>query len=183
MIQVAPFERSPIAQAAEPAERLGVLFRTHYARLFGLTYRLLGDRAEAEDVAQEAFVKLMGSPLLARPDDEVFAWLSRVALNGGTNRLRDRQRAQQRLERVGRLEVAASPEDPLRTAVRNEEQTTVRQALEGLPERQRQVLLLRHAGYSYAEIAATLDLALGSVGVLLARAEGAFRRRYQELQP
>lgn len=183
MIQVAPPERFPLATAAEPAERFAAVFRTHYPRLFGLTYRLLGDRAEAEDVAQEAFVKLVGTPLLARPDDEVFAWLSRVALNTGTNRLRDRQRAQQRMERAGRLEVVSSPEDPLRTAVRHEEQTAVRQALETLPERQRQVLLLRHAGYSYAEIATTLHLALGSVGVLLARAEGAFRRSYQELQP
>ena len=50
--------------------------------------------------------------------------------------------------------------------------------LAALPERQRACLLLRHAGYSYAEIAATLDLAIGSVGVLLARGERAFRDAY-----
>ena len=53
-----------------------------------------------------------------------------------------------------------------------------RRALNSLPERQRACLLLRHAGYSYAEIAATLDLAVGSVGVLLARGERAFREAY-----
>jgi RNA polymerase sigma-70 factor (ECF subfamily) len=42
-------------------------------------------------------------------------------------------------------------------------------------------LLLRHAGYSYAEIAATLEVAVGSVGVLLARAEHAFRASYERL--
>jgi DNA-directed RNA polymerase specialized sigma24 family protein len=49
-----------------------------------------------------------------------------------------------------------------------------------LPERQRNCLLLRHSGYSYAEIAATVGIAAGSVGVLLARGERAFREIYEE---
>jgi RNA polymerase sigma-70 factor (ECF subfamily) len=62
--------------------------------------------------------------------------------------------------------------------LRAEEQRAVRRALAALPERQRACLLLRHAGFSYAEVAATLDLAVGSVGVLLARGERAFRDAY-----
>ena len=64
--------------------------------------------------------------------------------------------------------------------MRQEERRTVRLALAELPERQREVLLLRHSGYAYAEIAETLGVALGSVGVLLARSERAFRSLYQE---
>jgi RNA polymerase sigma-70 factor (ECF subfamily) len=67
--------------------------------------------------------------------------------------------------------------------LRAEQQRAVRQALASLPERQRAALLLRHAGYSYAEIAATLDLAVGSVGVLLARGERAFRDAYLDDDP
>jgi RNA polymerase sigma factor (sigma-70 family) len=67
--------------------------------------------------------------------------------------------------------------------LRQEEQAEVRRALAGLPERQRACLLLRHSGYAYAEIAETLGIALGSVGVLLARAEAAFRLTYRRQIP
>jgi RNA polymerase sigma factor (sigma-70 family) len=86
------------------------------------------------------------------------------------------------LERAGRLELvdAASDATPPQALLRAEEQTEVREALERLPDRQRDCLLLRHSGYSYAEIAAAIGIAVGSVGVLLARAERAFRATYRE---
>lgn len=168
---------------AEPTDRFDALFQRFYADLFGLAYRLVGDRMDAEDTVQEAFLKLAEAPLLERPEAEVAAWLRRVCLNLGANRLRGRRRAQERLERVGRLETAEAADDPTapaRAALRQEARAEVRQALARLPERQRHCLLLRYAGYSYAEVAATLEVAPGSVGVLLARAERAFREAYQE---
>ena len=86
---------------------------------------------------------------------------------------------------MGRLEGAdLEPTDadlvsPSGVVIRLEEQAAIRQALVEVPERQRECLLLRHSGYSYAEIAATLGIAVGSVGVLLARAERAFRAQYR----
>jgi RNA polymerase sigma factor (sigma-70 family) len=162
--------------------RFEELFRTLYPRLFGLTYRLLGDPGETEDVLQEAFARLAGSPVMHRPDDEVAAWLRRVCLNLGANRLRDRRRAQERLERVGRLESGdPSADSPAASVLQKEQLQLVREVLARLPERQRDCLVLRHSGYAYAEISATLGIATGSVGVLLARAERAFRQTYQEL--
>jgi RNA polymerase sigma-70 factor (ECF subfamily) len=102
----------------------------------------------------------------------VGAWLRRVGLNLAFNRVRDARRHRQRLERAAHLEPVAY-EEPDR-AEQGEEQASVRRALAELPDRQRECLLLRHSGYSYAEIAATLDIAVGSVGVLLSRAERAF---------
>ena len=163
-------------------ERFTGVFRERYRELYGLGYRLLGDHGEAEDVVQETFLKLDGHPVLDRPDEEVAAWLRRVCLNTAYNRLRGRRRTTARLERAGRAERADDEADagatPLLDVLRAEQQRAVRQALASLPERQRACLLLRHAGYSYAEIAATLDLAVGSVGVLLARGERAFREAY-----
>ena len=173
----------PARAATEPSERFDELFERYYPRLYGLAFRLLGDPQEAEDALQEVFLKLADAPVLARPDDEVAAWLRRVCLNLGFNWLRDRRRARERLERAGRLELAAQANDgvgPAGALLRREQQAAVRRALAGLPERQRDCLLLRHSGYSYAEIAATLGLAVGSVGVLLARAERTFRQAYQE---
>jgi RNA polymerase sigma-70 factor (ECF subfamily) len=163
-------------------ERFAAVFRERYRELYGLGYRLLGDHGEAEDVVQETFLKLDGHPVLERPDPEVAAWLRRVCLNTAYNRLRGQRRASARLDRAARAERAddeagAGP-TPLLEVLRAEQQQAVRRALASLPERQRACLLLRHAGYSYAEIAATLDLAVGSVGVLLARGERGFREAY-----
>src|SRR5438477_10082113 len=168
--------------------RFDALFARFYPELFGLVYRVVGDRMETEDTLQEAFFKLADEPdLQARPDGEVAAWLRRVGMNLAFNRLRSAKRARARLERVGRLErtdaepienMLASPDGAV---VRREERAAVRRALAEVPERQRECLLLRHSGYSYAEIAASLGIAVGSVGVLLARAEHAFRAHYRRL--
>lgn len=163
-------------------DRFDDLFRRLYPGLVGLAYRVLGDRLDAEEIVQETFVRLADAPVLERPDHEVGAWTRRVALNLGFNRLRDRRAARHRIEKAARLDPdrdAAAP-DPAGAVLRLEEQAAVRRALADLPERQRDCLLLRHSGYSYAEIAATLGLAIGSVGVILARAERAFRDTYQE---
>jgi RNA polymerase sigma-70 factor (ECF subfamily) len=185
-----------------PADRFDDLFRLLYPRLVPVAERLLGDRAEAEDLVQEAFLRLARAgqdrppapdqhapgdrgPLLERPNEVVGAWLRRVVLNLGVNRLRDRRRADARLLRATRLDSALDPErdpaeddSPPHALLRAEARDEVRAALAALPERQRACLLLRHAGHSYAEIAATLGIAVGSVGVYLARGERAFRSAY-----
>ena len=175
----------PVSRVIEPTERFDALFRRFYPELFGLAYHLLGDPAETEDALQEAFLRLADAPVLERPDAEVAAWLRRVCLNLSANHLRDERRARARLERAGRLELADGGGDrggPVGVVLQQEEQAEVRAALARLPERQRSCLLLRHSGYSYAEIAATLGVAVGSVGVLLARAERVFRETYQGAQ-
>jgi len=166
-----------------PVDRFDELFRAFYVELYGLARSVVGDRLETEDVVQETFLKLVGAPVQDRPDEEVRAWLRRVCLNLSFNRLRDGKRARARLERAGRLELAAADgtrDEPSGAVLRREAREEVRRALARLPERQRNCLLLRHSGYSYAEIAATLDIATGSVGVLLARGERAFREIYEE---
>lgn len=170
----------------DPTQRFDELFRRLYPRLYDLSHRLLVDRWEAEDVVQEAFLRLVGAAVIDRPDQEVEAWLRRVCLNLGYNRLRGQRRGRERLERASAElapdGAAGERADPLGSLLRLEQQAQVHRALWTLPERQRTCLLLRHAGYSYAEIAGTCELAVGSVGVLLARAERTFRDSYQRQQ-
>ena len=164
-----------------PTERFDEVFGRLYPEVFGLTYRVLGERMATEDVLQESFLKLARDKRLqSRPDGEVAAWLRRVALNLAFNRVRSERRDRARLERLAREEGDGSGEQ---SVLRQEEQAEVRRALASLPERQRACLLLRHSGYAYAEIAETLGVALGSVGVLLARAEAAFRLTYRRQTP
>jgi RNA polymerase sigma factor (sigma-70 family) len=169
----------------QPVTRFDALFAHFYPELFGLLYRVLGDRMETEDALQETFLRLADDlAIQSRPDTEVGAWLRRVGMNLAFNRLRSARRGQARLERVGRLEPHEQDEGdgPSRLVVRAEERAAVRRALAEVPERQRECLLLRHSGYSYAEIADTVGVAIGSVGVLLARAEQAFRANYRRLE-
>jgi RNA polymerase sigma-70 factor (ECF subfamily) len=160
------------------AASFDALFYRHYDRVYGLLFRLVGERAEAEDLAQETFLKLHGRASFgrrSREDENVGAWLYRVAMNAGYNALRSRRRRQQR-------DVYLMPDEE--TGVEGQvqqraERAAVRSALARLPRRQAQLLLLRQMGFSYAECAAICEVAPGSVGTLLARAAEAFRREYR----
>ena len=159
-------------------DRFEQVFRRAYPRLVGVAWQVVRDRGVAEDVAQESLARLSDAAILGRPDGEVDAWLTRVCLNRSFNTLRDRRRAEDRELRAARREPVPSDTDPGSAVVAGEDRDAVRDALAALPLRQRTVLVLRHSGYSYAEIAAAVGVAAGSVGTLLARAERAFRRAY-----
>ena len=149
------------------------LFVRHYATVYRVLYGLTGIREAAEDAAQETFLILYRRP--PAPNQPLRPWLCRVALNIARNALRSERRDAARVERAAQ---ASPADDPAEAAVRAEERDQVRAALATLPQRQTRLLLLRHAGLSYAEVAAALDLAPGSVGTLLARAEHAFAEAY-----
>lgn len=159
------------------------LFRRHYNRVYGILYRLLGNQSDAEDVAQQVFLKLYHSPRrIRRQADEVnvAGWLYRVAVNTGYNTLRSQQRRQSWTEKLGRwwlLEPAVP--DPAVIVENNERQARVRRILAQMKPREAKLLLLRHSGLSYQELAVVLNLAPGSIGSLLTRAERAFAKQYR----
>lgn len=151
------------------------VYRRVHPSLFRYLHRLTGDADAAEDVAQEAFVRL-----LSRPDLDAEAarlWIFTVA----TNLVRDRGRAVARRQRL----LAAVPVTPSReplpdeAAERAERIHGVRAALEQLSERDRQMLMMREEGFKYAEIARAVEVAPGSVGTLIARALKRFAEVYQ----
>ena len=156
-----------------------ILFYRHYDRVYGLLFRLLGNRSEAEDVTQEVFLKLYKQPFRNRREHNVGGWLYRVATTLGYNYLRSTKR------RWGRNtlllpDVTDAAVQPADKAIQGETKAAVRAALATLPQRQTQLLLLRQMGLSYAELAATCDIAPGSVGTMLSRAAQAFREAYEE---
>jgi RNA polymerase sigma-70 factor (ECF subfamily) len=155
-----------------------MLFNRHYDMVYGVLYRLTGTRQEAEDRAQEVFLKLYRYPL--RHDQNVAGWLYRVAVNTGYNALRSDQRRRAR-ERV----VAQDAEPPPRTeeeVTRREATRQVRAALAAIPPRAAKLLILRESGFSYRELADIVGVAPGSVGTLLARAQKAFRKAYRGVE-
>jgi RNA polymerase sigma-70 factor, ECF subfamily len=157
------------------------LFLRHYTAVYRVLYGVVGNAQEAEDLAQETFTALYRQPPRVDGSGSPGAWLYRVAVNRAYNALRGNRRLQRRLEQVG---VEVEPErqsDPQDEYLRREERERVRAALARLPERSAKLLLLRHAGLAYAEIAAALQVAPGSVGTLLVRAERAFIQIYEQM--
>jgi RNA polymerase sigma factor (sigma-70 family) len=151
------------------------IFRDAYPRVVGVAARVLGSRDEAEDVAQEVFLQFARSSV---PAGAATGWLSVAAAHTALNQLRSGRRRSSREEAVGNGDAPAP--DVADTIVTLDERRRVRAALGRLPRRQAVVLVLRHSGLSYAEVAAALDLSAGSVGTTVRRAESALRK---ELNP
>jgi RNA polymerase sigma-70 factor (ECF subfamily) len=160
------------------------LFHRYYDPVYRVVYRMLGDDDAASDVTQETFLALYTHPPQLQTDgEEIRAWLYRVALNRGYNALRSKRRAEARLpalyESVAGSEEAADPEWEV---LRAENRVQVRAVLATLPERQAKLLLLRQEDVKYSEIAEILEIAPGSVGTLLVRAERAFQLAWKQLE-
>jgi RNA polymerase sigma factor (sigma-70 family) len=159
-------------------ERFVELFDSHFPRIFRYLNRLSGDRELAKDVAQETFVKLYRRGFLP---DSPEAWLISVAMNLFRNAASTRARRLRILtpERGERV-LGDPPPSPDQGAEAEDSRRRVRAVLDRMPERERQILLLRAEGYTYRDVAAALQLNESSIGVLLARARRSFRELYEE---
>jgi len=148
------------------------LFETEYARVVRVAQRVLGERAPAEDVAQEVFLSFYRShPATA---SYAAAWLHAAAAHAALNVIRSGKRRAVREVAVVDAEQAGS--DPEAAALAAERRTEVRAALARMPARGATLLALRYSGLSYAECAAALDVSASSIGTLLRRAEEAFKK-------
>ncbi len=141
-------------------------------RVFGQSFRMLQDQAEAEDIAQEAMIRLWKIAPDWEPDRaKVSTWLYRVVANLCTDKLRGRKRHTP-------LDQAPDPQDPALSAV-DQLQAGARtralsEALAQLPERQAQAVSLRHLeGCSNPEIAEIMDLSVEAVESLVSRGKRA----------
>lgn len=151
------------------------LFERHYPSLVWYLNGRLGDRDLAEDLAQEAFVRLLDKPPRA-PD----SWLYVVAGNLARDAQRSEGRRSRHLSVMDSRERFAETADPAPGAdaamCTAEEAALVRDTLALLPERDAALLLMRADDVSYREIAASIGVAPTSIGPLLARAQQRFIR-------
>lgn len=142
-------------------------------RVFGVAMRVMNSRAEAEDVTQEAMLRLWRMAPDWRPGEaQVSTWLYRVAMNLCIDR--------KRRARGGHVDLDAVPEppDPARSAAEQLQegarQDALQAALMQLPERQRQAVVLRHLEeLSNPEIAGIMDISVEAVESLTARGKRA----------
>ena len=142
------------------------LYRTAYPRVYRTLVAILADPAEAEDCAQDAFVKAFKAWRRWRPDAPAEAWIHRIAVNSAISyRRRARLRsAGEVIRRLGRPSAAGDPAD---IAV----QPDLLRALRTLPPRLAAAIVLRHYhGYNNREIAASLGVSERTVGTRLRQA-------------
>lgn len=142
------------------------IYRSTYDDLVRYLYRKVWDPERARDLAQETFVRALDHD----PDDPR-RWIFTIATNLARDEARTAIRRRRHLTLVkGEAEARPGPSDPAMELDRKERVRAARRALDALGERDREVLLLKQAGFSYAEIAAQTGLAVGAIGTTLARA-------------
>ncbi|HKB02207.1 MAG TPA: sigma-70 family RNA polymerase sigma factor [Gemmataceae bacterium] len=159
------------------------LVALYWARVFGKFVRQVADRQEAEDLAQEVFLRLYRSRKRYRPTAKLATWIFFIARNVGRNALRRRRR--KRLTPVGlpfdaddgpgfldRSDEAAVPSRPVERA---ELARVVRRAVATLNRRQRRAVELQFDDHSYSEIASALAMSPKAAKSLLYRARNELR--------
>lgn len=160
----------------------GELVEAYQNRLIGIFTHVLHDSSAAEDLAQEAFLRVYRARHRYQPTAKFATWLFRIANNLASNRLRSLSRrkevsmkgtdsGQQSLRSPEQLAIEKSGLMPSRQLDRQEMREVVRQSLDTLNDRQRMALLLNKFEHmSYADIAASMDLSVQAVKSLLTRA-------------
>jgi RNA polymerase sigma-70 factor (ECF subfamily) len=157
------------------------LFRTYHAPLVRYLTRRLGDRDWAEEVAQETFLRALRQSTQGTLTNER-AWVFAVATNLVRDEARRDARRRQHLTLLAAESREAQAPPPDLALERAQEQAAARRALDVLPERDRNALLMREEGLDYHEIAEALGLSVGSVGTTLARARRRLVEAFEALQ-
>lgn len=157
----------------------GELYTAMYADLVRFLHAKVWDEERAKDLAQEVFVRA----LQHRPDNPR-AWLFSVAANLARDEARGAVRRKRHLALL-KSEAEAQADtsvDPADSVEADERAAAVRQALERLSQRDREILLLWNAGLSYGEIAQQTGLSPGAIGTTLSRARTRLVREYEEME-
>jgi RNA polymerase sigma-70 factor, ECF subfamily len=167
-----------------------VLVLKYQHKVVKLVMRYVRNPAEAEDIAQDAFIKAYRALPQFRGDSAFYTWLYRIAINTAKNAVvaRDRNPVnfdlnmsdnEESYEMQGRLKDSETPEALVLT---DEIRTTVNTAIDNLPDDLRTAIVLRELeGLSYEEIAATMDCPVGTVRSRIFRAREAIDTRLREV--
>ncbi len=147
------------------AEAFAVLYDRHSRPAYSLAYRMMGEKQAAEDLVQDAFLKLWRSATSYRADrGSVRTWLLSILHNRGIDQLRSlasRRRTQDKIEVSA---PKSQPSEAFAETWRNSQREQVREALSTLPQEQLKILELAYfSGYTHVEIAEILDVPLGTV--------------------
>ena len=176
----------------EPAFR--ELVRRYERPVFSLLYRMVRDRALAEDLAQETFIKVLNGIKSYNPQFKFSSWIFKIANNAAIDHLRRRDLDTLSLDgsphattpeemSATALQLGDRGESPLQEVEARELGSAIERAIAKLRPEYRACILLRHVeGHSYEEIARILDLPLGTVKTYIHRARNELRQALAHLR-
>ena len=153
-----------------------VLFLKYNGRILNFALRIVGNRADAEDVTSEVFLAVLHQKYIWQPSAKFATWLFTIARNACLTRIRQKRNSLSLWFLSSKNEedffdIPDTRENSRETLVKREEAQTVRRAVAKLPVEQREAIVLReYHGFSYAEIAQVLGCSLEKVKILIFRA-------------
>jgi RNA polymerase sigma factor (sigma-70 family) len=151
-------------------------FKQNFPVVVRVAYGVTRDEHLAEDIAQEVLISAEKRFELPRDAEHAVGWVRVAAVHLGLNAVRAGRRREQRqnttLPSIGSL-------DPAEEAVERDQESMVRELLGRLPRHAATVLVLRHSGLTYAEVADSMGVKVGQVGTMLRRAETRFRKEFE----
>lgn len=152
-------------------------FREHYPAVVKIACGVVGDPVAAQDVAQDVFIAALARFPDPGASSHASAWVRVAAAHAALNVIRGERRRGRRQQLSG---IDVAPAGPEEVALDSERRAEVREALRRLPRRTATVLVLRHSGLSYAEVAEAMNVDAGHVGTMLRRAESALRKELND---
>jgi RNA polymerase sigma-70 factor (ECF subfamily) len=168
----------PTEPPNSPQTELEALFQSHHDRVFRTAYRITGSPADAEDVLQTVFLRLVKGKATYNLSENAEAYLSRAAINASLDLMRSRGRSKSvELSEVDAEAIESRFQSPEAAHADRELQTLIRQAVAGLGKTAGEMFVLRYyEGYDNKEIARMLDTSQMVVGVVLHRARTKLRK-------
>jgi RNA polymerase sigma-70 factor (ECF subfamily) len=147
------------------AEAFTTLYDRHGRAAFSLAYRIVGERQAAEDLVQDAFLKLWRSATSYRPErGSVRTWLLSIVRNRGIDQLRSHASRRRTQDRIEAFAARSQPSEAFAETWRNSQRDRVRNALNTLPLEQLKVLELAYfSGYTHVQVSELLDVPLGTI--------------------
>ncbi len=165
--------------AAGDEQAFRILVERWERPIFAFLVRMLGSPEDAQDLAQETFMRMIRSAGKYRATGQFQSWLFRIAGNQARSRLRRRKILKWLPFDENRQDPPSQVSSPLEDLERQEIQLEMREAIAKLPVRQREALLLKqYQNLKYREIAEVMDLSVAAVQMLLHRAMEALRKEY-----
>ena len=147
------------------AQAFAVLYDRHSRAAYSLAYRMMNGRQAAEDLAQDAFLKVWRAAKSYRADrGGVRTWILSIVHNRGIDQLRSHASRRRTQDKVEASAARSQPSEAFAETWRNSQREQVREALNTLPPEQLKILALAYfSGYTHMEIAENLDVPLGTV--------------------
>jgi RNA polymerase sigma-70 factor (ECF subfamily) len=150
---------------AGDAEAFALLYDRHARPAYSLAYRMMGEKQAAEDLVQDALLKVWrGAGSYRAERGSVRTWILSIVHNRGIDQLRSLASRRRTQDKVEASAPRSQPSEAFAQSWRNSQREQVREALKTLPEEQLKILELAYfSGYTHVEIAKLLGLPLGTV--------------------